>query len=54
LFTRLRPSLGNAQAYYDAQGTLTRLQVGPFASMAEGTRVCARLKPQPCFALDAD
>ncbi|MEO7410147.1 MAG: TolC family protein, partial [Sphingomicrobium sp.] len=54
LYARLRPSLGSASAFYDAQGTLTRLQVGPFASLTEGARVCAKLKPQPCFALDAD
>ena len=53
LFARLGPSLGRAQAYYIPVGAMTRLQAGPFASRANATQVCARLKPQPCFAVAA-
>ena len=51
LFAKVGPSLGGAQAYYVAEGSVTRLQVGPYASQAEATRACAALKPQPCFAV---
>ena len=51
LFARLGPSLGGAQAYYIPVGAVTRLQVGPFASGAAAAQACARLKPQPCFAV---
>ena len=53
LFARLAPSLGGAQGYYIPVGAVTRLQVGPFASSAAATQACARLKPQPCFAVAA-
>lgn len=54
LFARLGPSVGGAQAYYVAEGTVTRLQVGPFASLADANRACTKLKPRACFALDAN
>ena len=54
LFARLGPSIGGAQAYYVAEGTVTRLQVGPYASLADANRACTKLKPQACFAIDAN
>ncbi len=54
LFARLGPSLGGAQAYYIAEGAVTRLQAGPYTSRADAAQACARLKPQPCFALTAN
>ena len=53
LFARLSGSLGGAQAYYVPVGAMTRLQAGPFASSAAASQACARLKPQPCFAVAA-
>ena len=53
LFARLAPSLGGAQGYYIPVGAMTRLQAGPFASSAAAAQACARLKPQPCFAVAA-
>lgn len=52
LFARLGPRLGGAQAYYIPVGAMTRLQAGPFGK-AEAAATCARLKPQPCFAVAA-
>ncbi|MGH6783769.1 MAG: SPOR domain-containing protein [Sphingomicrobium sp.] len=34
-------------------GAVTRLQVGPFASRAEASAACARLKGQACFPVAA-
>lgn len=53
LFSKLQGRLGDAQAYYVPVGTMTRLQVGPFESRASASAACARLKPQPCFAVEA-
>lgn len=53
LFAKLAPSLGGAKAYYVPVGAMTRLQAGPYASSAAATQACARLKPQPCFAVAA-
>ncbi|MES2902663.1 MAG: TolC family outer membrane protein [Pseudomonadota bacterium] len=49
LFAKVGPSLSGAQPYYVAEGSVTRLQVGPYASQADATRACAALRPQPCF-----
>ncbi len=51
LFGKLGPSLGGAQGYYIPVGAVTRLQAGPYPSRAAATQACARLKPQPCFAV---
>ena len=53
LFARLAPSLGGAQGYYIPVGAMTRLQAGPYPSSAAAAQACARLKPQPCFAVAA-
>lgn len=53
LFARLAPSLGGAKAYYVPVGAITRLQAGPYASSAAAAQACARLRPQPCFAVAA-
>ena len=51
LFGQLGPTLGGAQAFYIPVGTVTRLQAGPYSSRATASQACARLKPQPCFAV---
>ncbi len=51
LFKKVNRSLGGAQAYYVAEGSVTRLQVGPYASLADAAKVCSTLKPRPCFAV---
>ena len=53
LFGKLQSKLGGAQAYYVPVGAMTRLQVGPFESRATASAACTRLKPQPCFAVEA-
>ncbi|MEO5577724.1 MAG: SPOR domain-containing protein [Sphingomicrobium sp.] len=53
LFGKLGPSLAGTQAYYIPVGAVTRLQVGPYASRAAASQACARLNPQPCFAVSA-
>ncbi|WP_240913902.1 SPOR domain-containing protein [Sphingomonas sp. HDW15A] len=53
LYARLQGKLGGAQAFYVPVGEMTRLQAGPFESRAFASAACARLKPQPCFALEA-
>lgn len=53
LFARLGPSLGGARAFYVPVGAVTRLQAGPYASRADAAQACARLRPQPCFAVAA-
>lgn len=53
LFGKLSGRLGGAQAYYIPVGAVTRLQAGPFATKAAADSACARLKPQPCFAVAA-
>ena len=50
LFAKLSGgTLTGRQAYYVPVGTMTRLQVGPFASKAEAAAACARIKGQACF-----
>ncbi|WP_240325545.1 SPOR domain-containing protein [Sphingomonas mesophila] len=53
LYGRLQGKLGSARAFYVPVGAMTRLQAGPFATRAEATAACARLAPQPCFAVAA-
>lgn len=53
LYGKLQGRLGSAQAYYVPVGAMTRLQAGPFESRAAASAVCGRLKPQPCFAVEA-
>ena len=53
LYDKLRSHIGGAQAYFVPVGAMTRLQVGPFDSRASASAACARLKPQPCFAVEA-
>lgn len=54
LFGKLSSKLGGAQAYYVPVGSVTRLQVGPYASRADASAACARLKPQACFPVAAN
>lgn len=53
LFAKLSGKLSGRQAYYVPVGSVVRLQAGPFASRAEASASCARLAPQPCFAVAA-
>lgn len=55
LFVRLSgsPALAGRHAYYVPVGKITRLQAGPFESRASAASACARLAPQPCFAVEA-
>jgi TPR repeat protein len=55
LFKKLSASaaLAGRQPYFVAAGKVTRLQVGPFDSRASAAAACARLAPQPCFAVEA-
>jgi cell division septation protein DedD len=55
LFRKLAGSaaLAGRQAYYVPVGKMTRLQAGPFESRALAASVCAKLAPQPCFAVEA-
>lgn len=55
LFRKLSgaPALAGRQPYYVAAGNVTRLQAGPFESRAAAAAACARLAPQPCFAVEA-
>ena len=53
LFARLEGKLGGAQPSYVPAGAMTRLQAGPFESRAAAAAACVRLKPQPCFAVEA-
>lgn len=46
-------ALAGRQPYYVPVGKITRLQAGPFESRAAAASACARLKPQPCFAVEA-
>lgn len=48
-----RPALAGRQAFYIPAGKFTRLQVGPFESRASASSACAKLAPQPCFAVEA-
>lgn len=53
LYGKLQGRLGGAQAYYVTVGAMTRLQAGPFESRSAASAACGRLKPQPCFAVEA-
>lgn len=53
LYSRLSGSLGGRKAYYIPVGSATRLQVGPYATRAEATAACARLKGQDCIVIRA-
>lgn len=55
LFRKLsgNAALGGRQPYYVPAGKVTRLQAGPFESRASAADACARLAPQPCFAVEA-
>ena len=53
LYGKLKARLGSAQPYYVKGGAVTRLQAGPYASRDAANSACARLKPQPCFAVKA-
>lgn len=53
LFARLEGKLGGARAFYVPVGAMTRLQVGPFENRAAAGAACQRMKPQPCFAVEA-
>ena len=46
-------ALGGRGPFYVAAGTVTRLQVGPFASRAAAQSACNALKGQPCFPVAA-
>ncbi len=49
LYRTLAPRLGGAQMTLVPSGTMTRLQVGPYATRAAAGAACAALKPQACF-----
>lgn len=51
LFAKLSGKLAGRQAYYVPAGAVVRLQAGPFESGAAASAACARLAPQPCFAV---
>lgn len=51
LFSRMSAKLGGLQPYYIPAGTVVRLQAGPFKTRAAASAACARLAPQPCFAV---
>lgn len=53
LYAKLSGQLQGRQAYYVPAGAVVRVQVGPFESRATASAACARLKPQPCFAVEA-
>ena len=55
LFRKLsgNAALAGRQAYYVPVGKVTRLQAAPFESRATASAACARLAPQPCFAVEA-
>jgi TPR repeat protein len=53
LYGKLSAKLGGRQAYYIPVGAMVRLQAGPFESRAAASAACARLAPQPCFAVEA-
>ena len=51
LFAKLSGKLAGRQAYYIPAGAVVRLQAGPFESRTAASTACARLAPQPCFAV---
>ena len=53
LFKKLSGGLGGRQPFYLPAGSVTRLQVGPYASRSAATAACAALHGQPCFPVPA-
>jgi TPR repeat protein len=55
LFRKLsgNAALAGRQPYYIPAGKVTRLQAGPFDSRSSASAACAKLVPQPCFAVEA-
>jgi len=55
LFRKLsgNAALTGRQPFYIPAGKVTRLQAGPFESRASAASACAKLAPQPCFAVEA-
>ncbi|MEO6433477.1 MAG: SPOR domain-containing protein [Sphingomicrobium sp.] len=53
LYAKVAGALGGRKAYYLPAGAVTRLQVGPYASKAEASAACGRLKGQACFPVAA-
>ena len=53
LYSRLSGALGGRKPYYIPAGTATRLQVGPYATRAQASEACARLKGQDCIVVRA-
>ena len=53
LYARLSPALGGRKAFYLPTGNATRLQVGPYATRAQASEACARLKGQDCIVVRA-
>ncbi|HET9336279.1 MAG TPA: SPOR domain-containing protein [Sphingomicrobium sp.] len=53
LYSKLSGKLSGRQAYYVPAGAVVRLQAGPYESRAAASAACARLAPQPCFAVAA-
>lgn len=53
LFSRMSAKLSGLQPYYIPAGAVVRLQAGPFKTRADASAACARLAPQPCFAVAA-
>jgi cell division septation protein DedD len=45
-------ALAGRQPFYVPVGKITRLQTGPFDSHAAAAAACAKLAPQPCFAVE--
>ena len=54
LFSSLGNRLNGARMILVPSGTMTRLQVGPYATRAAAATACAALKPQPCFPVAAN
>lgn len=52
LYAKLSSKLSGRQPYYVPAGAVVRLQAGPYESRAAATSACARLAPQPCFAVE--
>jgi TPR repeat protein len=53
LFKKLSGKLAGKQPYYVAAGSVTRLQVGPYATRAAAAAACAGLGGQACFPVAA-
>ncbi|HEX6218646.1 MAG TPA: SPOR domain-containing protein [Sphingomicrobium sp.] len=53
LFRKLSGKLSGKQPAYVAAGSVTRLQVGPYASRAAAAAACASLGGQACFPVAA-